>query len=200
MQVCVLIVDEPVFPIDPGWQPVRTSSWWWCICWNETPSPAPASGGLCKLPCISPSSAFCLHVWEKKQLVKFSALFLCHILRHIIGLFIQRRRHATTGPISSRIFTGLFLNPHLSAHSIDTQIGPFHLSVTTTVQWISKEQGSDSTPDKPHATPEIRDRKHAPEQRKLSNLATVRLLSLFFLHENFEALNKRPVMENITKS
>lgn len=60
-------LDIPVFPTDRGWQPVQISSWWWCICWNETPSPAPASGGLCKLPCISPSFLFCLRSWQETR-------------------------------------------------------------------------------------------------------------------------------------
>lgn len=49
--------------------------------------------------------------------------------------------HATTGRLSAHgIFIGLFLNPHLSARSTDTQIGPFHLSSTTREQRISKSQ------------------------------------------------------------
>lgn len=75
----------PVFPTDPGWQPVRISSWWWCICWSETPSPAPASDGLCTPPCISPSFLFYLrtrqmHTVRTRRLHLFIYSFVCFYL------------------------------------------------------------------------------------------------------------------------
>lgn len=40
----------PVALIGWGPWPAPISSWWWCTCCSETPSPAPAAGGRCKPP------------------------------------------------------------------------------------------------------------------------------------------------------
>lgn len=67
----------PVFPTGRGWQPAQISSWWWCICWNETPSPAPASGGLCTRPCTSPSSSFSLQEVTREKRWSFNSYDRC---------------------------------------------------------------------------------------------------------------------------
>lgn len=69
MCVCALFIsDVPVSPTGRDWQPVRISSWWWCICWNETLSPAPVSDGLYKLLCTSPSFLFYLQSRQKTHI------------------------------------------------------------------------------------------------------------------------------------
>lgn len=110
-----LIGDIPVFPTDRGWQPVQISSWWWCICWNETPSPTPVSGGLCKLPCISPSFSFYL---RRRRETKHSALRVFFWQpRRFTETFTRtgnRVLQARTGLSVKSIFIRQFLNPRLS--------------------------------------------------------------------------------------
>lgn len=117
---------SPVFQTDPGWQPAQIFSWWWCICWSETLSPAPVSGGLCTLPCISPSFLFYLcgkktqtaATWGRKSL-RLSLYFFYLNLRgqHAggrTGSFPQSRLHARTGFIC-----GLHLySQHLKSTSL----------------------------------------------------------------------------------
>lgn len=79
---CMLFMSALlVSPTGRGWQPVQISSWWWCICWNETLSPAPASGGLYKPLCTSPSFLFFLrsrpkHTFYKSSIFPLSACFI----------------------------------------------------------------------------------------------------------------------------
>lgn len=109
-----LIGDIPVFPTDRGWQPVQISSWWWCICWNETPSPAPVSGGLCKLPCISPSSSFYL---RRRRETKHNALSFSFALSFAATSPLHARETASCRPgpalSAQSIFIRQFLNPRL---------------------------------------------------------------------------------------
>lgn len=63
----LFISDVLVSPTGRGWQPVQISSWWWCICWNETLFPAPASDDLYKRLCIFPSFLFYLRSRQKKK-------------------------------------------------------------------------------------------------------------------------------------
>lgn len=110
----------PVFPTDPGWQPVRISSWWWCICWSETPSPAPASDGLCTPPCISPSFLFYLRT-RQMHTVRTRRLHLFIYSFVFIWMIVSLQ---TAGWAGLRVWTG---QAYLSAASLFSRVWNPHL-------------------------------------------------------------------------
>lgn len=150
------VPDIPVFPTDRGWQPVQISSWWWCICWNETLFPALVSGGLCTLPCISPSFWFYLRVWERKIMV--------------IIWFDLKQSSGGTGRLTvlgggcmpdlsaHGIFISCVLHLHIFTLATETQIGLFDL-VLRTVWWISSSHQSNPSLTCLSETYEIKDEK-----------------------------------------
>lgn len=141
--------DQPVFPTDRGWQPAQISFWWWCICWNETPSPAPISDGLCTLPCTSPSSLSYLWRWKNKKhsheevVCPFLGSSACSQVVELEGFPPRSRLHARTGLSTHSIFISCVFNTHVSVFSTDTQLQLFDLALmTAVVRWISKNDES----------------------------------------------------------
>lgn len=97
--LCVVsVADVPVSRTGRGWQPTQISSWSWCICWNETLSPAPASGGLYKLLCTSPSFLFYLRSQQKWNKISKKQLTLHLLYYSFVCLFLFK--------LSAFIFAG----------------------------------------------------------------------------------------------
>lgn len=151
----LFISDVLVSPTGRGWQPVQISSWWWCICWNETLFPAPASDDLYKRLCIFPSFLFYLRSRQKKQHTFYNSsifrLSACFYLNSLYLFFAGRSLNRTIPTaetcMSGRAYRhlasllGCFSNLHLFCFGFRN--ANWAVLSTTVAQWVSKSPRSD---------------------------------------------------------